>query len=147
MWRFEYAKNGLQHHAAVRLFPRITLTFLVGIGLSICCYGQQGTDLSLDATTIDAGVTLYQAPNSISNAATFTVDAAANVTFTAGNYVDLKPGFHAIAGSASITFHATIDASVQSAPITITTSQASPPSSPSKEYLYFNGRVVAIENH
>jgi hypothetical protein len=108
-----------------------------------CCYGQQ--DMVLPAATLASGSTLYQAPNSITNSSNFVVQAAASVTFKAGSYIRLEPGFHATAGTATVTFHAIIDPSAQSASGGIT-SQPPSAASPSKEYVYFGGRVVAIEN-
>jgi len=62
------------------------------------------------AGSYNSGTTSFQATNSITAAGSngnFTVGGSAGVTFTAGSRVDLKPGFHATAGS-SATFHARI---------------------------------------
>jgi hypothetical protein len=126
-------------------FARSLLSLVALTVFSGCCLGQQGGNLVLPAATLGSGSTLYQAPNSIMNGAGFVVQAAASVTFTAGNYIRLEPGFHAIAGSAAIAFHAIINPNVQSAPITIS-AQPPPASKPSKEYIYLGGRVIAIEN-
>lgn len=125
---------------------KVFSVLLVWMSWSVCCLAQQGSDLVLPSTTISAGITLYQAPNSITNSADFIVQAPASVTFTAGNYIQLEPGFHATAGTGSIIFHALINPAVQSSPITITSSQGQSPSAPSKEYIYLGGRVIAIEN-
>lgn len=126
-----------------RLCPLLSLVALTGF--SGRCFGQQGANLVLPSLAIASGTILYQAPNSITNSSNFVVQAAASVTFKAGNYIHLEPGFHATAGGAAMTFHAIIDSSVQSAPITVT-GQPPPASNPSKEYIYLGGRVVAIEN-
>jgi hypothetical protein len=65
------------------------------------------TDLTLDNLTLSSGVVVYQAINSIT-AINVTVNADADVTFKAGNFIDLKPGFRATAGTAGTTFHAFI---------------------------------------
>ncbi len=48
---------------------------------------QAGKSLSLPAATIDAGATVYWAPVTITNTATFVVELAASVTFQAGSSI------------------------------------------------------------
>jgi len=111
------------------------------------CYGQQlSPNAVLPATTLASGSTLYQAQYSITNGASFVVQASASVTFKAGSYIHLEPGFHATASSAAIVFHALIDPSLQSVSGGTVTSQPPTAANPSKEYIYLGGRVVAIEN-
>ena len=124
--------------------PILRRSLAMTLFLSGACLAQQGPNLVLqEPTTLDAGSAQYQATNSITNTATFTVQGAAAVTFTAGNYIQLGPGFHATAGSAATTFHALI-ASVSSTNII---DQPPGASTPTKEYIYWNGKVVAVENH
>lgn len=96
--------------------------------------------------TLSTGTTLYEAPSTITNSSTFVVQTAASVTFTAGSSITLAPGFHAIGGSAAVTFRATINPAVGSEPITTTTNADPPAAAPSREYIYSNGKLVAIEN-
>jgi hypothetical protein len=116
--------------------------------MAVCGYGQN-TSLALPAATIDAGTTVYWAPVTITNTATFVVELAASVTFQAGSSITLTPGFHAVAGGAGTVFHAFIGpstgASEPTTMATITTTQDAPAAMPTKEYIYMNGKAVAIE--
>jgi hypothetical protein len=117
--------------------------------MAVSGYGQS-TSLALPAATIDAGTTFYWAPVTITNATTFVVELAASVTFQAGTSITLTPGFHAAAGMAGTVFHAFIGPSTgpsePTTAATITTTQDAPAAMPTKEYIYMNGKAVAIEN-
>jgi len=123
---------------------------LLVTGLAVGGYGQSAS-LSLPAATIDVGTTGYWAPITITNTSTFVVELAASVTFQAGSSITLTPGFHAVAGSAGTVFHGFIGpstgASEPTTAATITTTQDAPAGMPTKECVYMNGKVVAIENH
>ncbi len=71
---------------------------------------QAQSDLNLPNTTITSGSSTYQATNSITANNGFTVSGSASVTFLAGSSIVLGPGFQATAGSAAITFQASISA-------------------------------------
>jgi hypothetical protein len=132
------------------MMGRIGILGLLLAGMAVGGYGQS-TSLALPAATIDAGTTVYWAPVTITNTSTFVVELAATVTFQAGTSITLTPGFHAVAaaGTAGMVFHALIAPSTgASEPATaaaITTTQDVPAVAPTKEYIYVNGRVVAIE--
>ncbi len=68
----------------------------------------QPTDLTLTNATITSGSTSYAATNSITAGPAFTVGGSASVSFTAGSRIVLNPGFQATAGSAPVTFQASI---------------------------------------
>ncbi len=68
----------------------------------------QPTDLTLTNATITSGSTSYAATNSITAGPAFTVSGSASVSFTAGSYIVLNPGFQATAGSEPVTFQAGI---------------------------------------
>lgn len=112
---------------------------------AVCCFGQSD-DLTVPPGTVDSGSWLYQAPQLITNSGSFVVDNAASVVFKAGNSIQLEPGFQATAGTAGITFHALIDPSVQTVGITNESGVTPPPSSPTKEFIHLNGKIIAVEN-
>lgn len=117
----------------------VLLGFLLG---GLPCIAQ--TDYVAPSTAITSGTTLYTA-NSITNGSSFRVSGSASVTFTAGVYVHLEPGFQATAGTGALTFRANIDQTYLNQPIQI---GGAPPvtASPSlKEYIYFRGKPVVIE--
>ena len=66
-------------------------------------------DLVLSNTALSSGAVRFQATNCITANTSFTVSGEATVTFAAGNYIVLGPGFTATAGSQSPTFTAMID--------------------------------------
>ena len=70
------------------------------------------SDLSLTNMNITSGTTTYQATDSITAAGNFTVGGSADVNFVAGNQITLGPGFVAKAGTAGITFSATINPTI-----------------------------------
>jgi hypothetical protein len=82
------------------------------VGFCPCCFGQLPADLVLPSETIDSGTLVFQASGSITNSASFLVQDPASVTLTAGSYITLQPGFHAVAGSATVTFQAVISPNV-----------------------------------
>ncbi len=63
--------------------------------------------------TLTSGTTSYLARNSVVAETAVTISGSASVVFKAGNYILLKPGFQATAGTAGTTFHASIDPSLQ----------------------------------
>jgi len=105
-------------------------------------------DTSYPAGSYNSGTTSFQATNSITAAGSngnFTVGGSAGVTFTAGSRVDLKPGFHATAGS-SATFHARI-APVAQYQLTMASSPSAGGSvtpAPCSNGYYSAGTVVAL---
>lgn len=64
-------------------------------------------------TAITTGTPSYLARNSVVAENGFTIGGSASVTFKAGNYISLKPGFQATAGTAGTTFNASIDPLLQ----------------------------------
>jgi hypothetical protein len=76
--------------------------------LSITISSVPATNLALTNMTISSGTVTYQATNSITAGTAFVVDGSASVTFEAGNYILLEPGFDAVAGTAAQTFYAYI---------------------------------------
>lgn len=63
-------------------------------------------DLYLTNLTITAGASLYTASNSITAGSGVTISNAGSATFVAGSHIVLSAGFHAVAGTAAISFHA-----------------------------------------
>src|SRR5947208_2143623 len=104
-----FAKAALPHWAAWSC----ACSLFAGALSAQCQYSATDLvlpDTSYPATTYNAGTTMFQATNSITAAGSngnFIVSGAASVTFQAGSLIELKPGFHATAGSGAI-FHATI---------------------------------------
>jgi hypothetical protein len=70
-------------------------------------------DQHLVNTSITAGTALYQARTSVLADTGFTISGSASVTFKAGNFIRLGPGFQATAGTAGTTFNASIDPLLQ----------------------------------
>lgn len=93
-------------------------------GLSGTAQAQLPANLNLPNTTITSGSSTYQATNSITANNGFTVSGSASVTFLAGSSIVLGPGFQATAGSAAITFQASISAATPAPTLT----SVSPPS-------------------
>lgn len=137
-----------------RFVAGISACSLFAAALSAQC-GYSPTDLVLPDTSYplnsyNSGTTSYQATNTITaagGAGSFTVGGTATVTFQAGTSITLLPGFTAIGGSASPTFHATIGPVAQ---YQLTTA-VSPPSSGSisaapcsTNGYYSAGTVVAL---
>ena len=110
------------------------------LGLSGACLAQ---NLTVGPTTMDSGTVLYTATSTITNSSNaFVVDNSASVTFQAGSSITLLPGFQAIAGSGNPTFLAIINTGTSTTGISDT---PPPVAKPSREYIYLNGQVVAIE--
>ena len=68
-------------------------------------------DLTLSNLTLSSGTWSYQAGNSITAQTNVTINGTAVVTFRAGSFISLKPGFSASAATASpgtTTFRAVI---------------------------------------
>jgi hypothetical protein len=75
----------------------------------------------------------FQATNSISTSGAFGVNSAASVTFQAGSIIRLEPGFHASAGSAGTTFHASSSFGTSWGGV-------------GREYVRLGSRIIAIES-
>jgi len=86
---------------------------------SLSCFGQL---VLQQPVTITSESAYYEAPTSITTSADFIVQDSASVTFTAGNTIQLGPGFQATGGTAATTFHALINPGAQTAPITVSSS-------------------------
>jgi hypothetical protein len=91
-------------------------------GLTGTAQGQPA-NLTLSNISVSSGSSTYTATNSITAGPAFTVSGSGAVTFTAGSIITLLPGFQATAGSAPITFQASIGA-VATAAVTIATNPA-----------------------
>ncbi len=79
----------------------------VGLIAAMPSRAQAGctTPTSVPNLNVNSGTWPFSDPNAlISNSAT--ISGSASVTYQAGNCIDLRPGFHATAGSAAITFRA-----------------------------------------
>lgn len=78
------------------------------VALAVVAQAQSlPADISLSNVNAASGAAAYQATNSIT-AHSVTVSGSASVGFYAGNHISLKPGFRATAGSAAVTFRASI---------------------------------------
>ncbi len=96
---------GAPHGGAARAALWLLACGLLGLGG--VAQGQP-TDLTLANVNITSGSASYTATHSITAGPAFTVSGSASVSFTAGSYIVLNPGFQATAGSAPVTFQAGI---------------------------------------
>ncbi len=116
---------GAPHGSAARAALWLLACGLCGLGG--VAQGQP-TDLTLTNATITSGSTSYAATNSItagSPSSPFTVGGSASVSFTAGSRIVLNPGFQATAGSAPVTFQASIGVVAPPPDFTVTLTPAS----------------------
>lgn len=130
-------------------FGGVILATFVAACLPTYCLGQSSS-ITAPAGTISSGTLIYEAANTITTTPNLVIDPSAQVTLIAVNSITMLPGqsgsigFHVTAGSA-YAFQALINPSAQTASVTIT-NQNLPASSPSKESIYMNGKLVATEN-
>jgi len=75
--------------------------------------GEHSDAQQMDLVVGTATAPPYVATNSITNLGNpFVISGPVGVTFTAGSVIKLEAGFHATAGTAGLTFHATIEPSL-----------------------------------
>ena len=92
------------------------ISLWIGVcGLAACAFGQSvPASGAIPSLTYSSGGATCQASNSLTAANGFVVSGSGTAVFQAGSLIDLKPGFHATAGSSGTTF----DAKIVSPPIT-----------------------------
>src|SRR5260370_38279037 len=84
------------HHAGQARAPRTLVLCLYRLCDQSHCAAERLEPARPDDSS---GTSVYQALNSVSAYQNFTVNGNADVTFIAGNFIDLGIGFHATAAS------------------------------------------------